>query len=382
MKFKHVVFMVSVVAIIAAVVGGAKYLGASPEPQAAHIQAKREPGVARFPAGAAQLSFIRSVAIKEVPLPVSEPFNGRIAYDENVTTRVSSPILGRVVAMHAEVGDHVKRGTVLADIDSPDLANTEADWRKAQADEVRKKLAFDRSKTLFSHEVIARKDYESADADLRQAIAETRRAALRMKNLHASGKENGQFGLQAPIAGVIADRQMNPGLEVRPDLPNPLFVITDLNRLWVIADVPERSIGRIKLGQAVNIETDAYPEEHFSAKVDRIGLTLDPNTRRIQVRCTVQNIEGKLRPEMFARVFFLADGEKKGVQIPNTGLIIEGVYHYVFVEKQPGVFEKRRVKVLLKGNDNSFIDEGLAKDEHVVTEGALLLNAEVSADAQ
>lgn len=375
------------VLVITAIAGGtvivANQVAASQEAKTeTRPREKRPTGIVSFPAGAPQLSSLRVAAVSEAPMPIAAPVNGRIAYDENVTARVSSPIPGRVTALHAEVGDNVARNAVLLDIDSPDLASAEADWQKSEADTVRKKMAFERAKNLFENEVIARKDYESAEADYRQAVAETKRAHLRMKNLNASGNENGKFGLKAPITGVIADKQVNPGLEVRPDLPNPLFVITDISRLWVIADVPERSVAGIKPGQAVRIETDAYPNEHFTARVDRVGLALDPNTRRVQVRCSIQNAEKKLKPEMFARVFFLADGERKGVQVPNTGLIADGIYNYLFVEKQPGVFEKRRVNVALKGSESSFIDDGIAGGERVVTEGALLLNSEAASDAQ
>ncbi len=116
--------------------------------------------------------------------------------------------------------------------------------------------------------------------------------------------------------------------------------------------------------------------------MERIGLALDPETRRVQVRGTIANPEQKLKPEMFARVTFLADGTRKGVRVPNTSLIADGLYSYLFVERQPGVFEKRRVSVALKGHDSSFIDHGLADGERVVTEGALLLNSEVGSDAQ
>jgi cobalt-zinc-cadmium efflux system membrane fusion protein len=375
------------VIVITAIAGGtvivANQVAASQEAKTeVPPKEKRQTGIISFPAGAPQLSSLRIAAVSEAAMPIAAPVNGHIAYDENVTARVSSPIPGRVTALHAEVGDNVTRNAVLLDIDSPDLASAEADWQKSEADTVRKKLAFERAKNLFENEVIARKDYESAEADYRQAVAETKRAHLRMKNLNASGNENGKFGLKAPITGVIADKQVNPGLEVRPDLPNPLFVITDIRRLWVIADVPERSVASIKPGQAVHIETDAYPNEHFTAKVDRVGLALDPNTRRVQVRCSIQNAEKKLKPEMFARVFFLADGERKGAQVPNTGLIADGIYTYLFVEKQPGVFEKRRVNVALKGSDSSFIDGGVSSGERVVTEGALLLNSEAASDAQ
>lgn len=377
-----VIATISVALVCITLVAGARHVAASRELKNEGLpqKEKREPGIVKYAPNAAELSSFKIAAVSEAPMPLAEPVNGRITYDENVTARVSSPVLGRVVGLRAEIGDHIGRNAVLLEIDSPDLAAAESDWRKGQADESRKKLALDRAKNLFDNEVIARKEYETAEADYRQAVAETKRASLRMKNLNASGNENGKFGLKAPIAGIIADKQVNPGLEVRPDLPNPLFVITDVTRLWVIADVPERSIAAIKPGQAVSIETDAYPDQRFSATVDRVGLALDPNTRRVAVRCSVKNPDKKLKPEMFAKVFFLADGEKKGVQVPNTSLIVDGLHSYVFVEKAPGTFEKRAVTVTLKGSESSFI-EGMSNGERLVTEGALLLNSE-AANAQ
>lgn len=379
------IFKVAVtVAAIGAAMAGVHYVSAAQgRMPAAAPRESAQPGEVKFAPNAPQLSSLKVASVTEVPLPASDAINGRIAYDENVTTRITSPVAGRVIALHAEIGDTVPRGAVLAEIDSPDLASAEADWRKAQADEVRKKLAFERAKTLFDGEVFARKDYEAAEADYQQAKAETKRAGLRMRNLHADGREDGKFGLKTLIGGIVADKQINPGLEVRPDLPNPLFIVTDLARLWVLVDVPERSAADIHPGQVVTLETDAYPDQRFAATVDRVGLVLDPGTRRIQVRCSVMNSDRKLKPEMFARVSFVAgDGGKKAIPLPNTSLFAEGIYSYVFVEKQPGTFEKRRVNVMVKGHDRSFVSAGLASGERVVTEGAFLLNAEAAGDAQ
>jgi cobalt-zinc-cadmium efflux system membrane fusion protein len=378
-----IIFGTATVVLAAVTVIGAKELTAPQEPPAAaHAGSGAEPGVVRYAAGAPQLSSIGVHAVAEEPMPVAEPSNARVAYDENVTARVSSPVAGRVTALRAEIGEEVSRNAALVEIDSPDFAAAEADWRKAEADEVRKKLAFERSGKLLENEVIARKDYESAEADYRQAVAETQRARLRLRNLNAAGSGSGRFLLKAPLAGVVADKQVNPGQEVRPDLPNPLFVITDITRLWVIIDLPERNLGNIHPGQAVSIETDAYPDQRFAGKVERIGLALDPTTRRVQVRCSVRNPDKRLKPEMFARVSFVAEDGNKAVRVPNTGLIVNGIDSYVFVEKQPGVFERRRVNVALRGADSSFVDRGVASGERVVTEGTLLLNSEVSSDAR
>ena len=367
----------------AATIMGANHLHAANQPaEAPAPAAPREPGVLRYAAGAPQLAALRIEAAASLPLPVSEPLNGRLALDETRTARISSPIAGRVLALKAEAGDRVARDAVLLQADAPDLAAADADWRKAQADEKRKKLAFERARNLLEHEVIPQKDVESADADYRQAAAETRRTALRMKSLHASGNENGSFSLRSPLAGVVVERQVTPGMELRPDLPNPLFVVSDPSRLWLLVDVPERSLARIKPGQKVSIETDAYPDSRFAGTVDRIGYAMDPATRRIQVRCTVSNTDGRLRPEMYARVAFLSDSGRNAVALPNTSLVIEGVNTYAFVEKTPGVFEKRQVTLALRGRELSYIDAGLQAGERVVVEGALLLNAEMAIHAR
>ena len=343
---------------------------------------KSEAGTITYAANAPQLSSIKVDAVTEVSLPIAEPMNGKLAYDEDLTARVSSPVLGRVLFSHIEIGDNVSKNKPLAEIDSPDLANADADWTKAKTDEQRKRLAFERAKSLLEHDVIARKDFEAAEADYAQSQAETKRSHLHMHNLNAIGNENGKFSLKAPIAGMIIDKQINPGMEVRPDAQTPLFVISDLNKLWVLIDVPERHIGDIKSGQKLGLELDAYPDQVFEAKVDRIGLALDPNTRRIQVRAVLSNKDKKLRPEMFAHVLFLSEGDKKAIKIPNTSLITEGLYSFVFVEKRVGEFQKQRVNIIKKGKELSYVDSGLTSGQRVVTVGALLLNSEVATHAQ
>jgi membrane fusion protein, heavy metal efflux system len=359
--------------------------GAQPAEPAPAPQQAKEPGILRFPAGAPQLAAIKVGPVEEFPVPLAEPLNGRVAYDENATARVSSPILGRVVNLKVLPGDTVKEGDTLLVMDSPDLAQAVSDMAKARADEVRKKQAFERSKSLLEGGVVPRKDFESAEADYMQARAETRRAALRLENLHVNPNDagdNGHFSLRAPMGGVVADRQANPGMEVRPDLQNPLFVITSPARLWVIIDLPERNLSKVAVGHPVSVEVDAYPDQHFSGTIQRIGEIVDPVTRRVQVRCSIANPDRKLKPEMFARVTLLADENKRAVRVPNSALITEGLYSFVFVEKQTGVYEKRAVKLGVQDRDYSYIESGLEPGSRIVTVGPLLLNAELKSSNQ
>lgn len=352
-------------------------MSAGTEP--AHAAARREPGILRYAPDAPQLAALKIRAVQELPVPLAEPLNGRVAYNENFTARVSSPIAGRIVSIKLQPGDIVSRGDTLLALDSPDLAQAVADLHKAEADETRKRLAFERAQKLHDGEVLPRKDLESAEADLAQARAEAQRARLRMRNLAPAGGTRENYVLRSPVSGVVSERKANPGMEVRPDLPEPLYVITDPTRLWVMIDLPERNLSKVERGHPVAVEVDAWAGERFAGTVEKVGETVDPATRRIQVRCSVPNPARKLKPEMYARVTLLADEHQRALRVPNGALITEGLFSHVFVEKSPGVFEKRRVTLRLQDRDYSYLASGLRPGERIVTGGALLLNSELAA---
>lgn len=368
---------------LAVVAAGAAYFlwhaRPSVPPLAAAPHAASDPNVLRYPAGAPQLASIHAEPVQQVPLPLAEPLNGRVVYNENVTARISSPVSGRVVAIKAQLGDSVRAGQTLLVLDSPDLGSAESDLEKAQADANVKRLALARAQTLYSGEALARKDLEAAQADYAAARAEARRARLRLHNLAPAGAVNAGEGypLRSPIAGVVVDRQVNPGMEVRPDLPNPLFVVTDPARLWVSVDLPENLLGKVALGHPVAIEVDAYPGQRFTGHIDKIAPALDPVTRRIMLRCSVDSGAAQLKAEMFARITLLADAGKLAFRIPNAALVSDGLYSYVFVEQTPGVLRKRRVTLAAQDRDYAYSVDSLRPGERIVTSGALLLNSEL-----
>ncbi len=351
---------------------------AAPVVHDAAVAAEKGGQILRFASGSRQLNAIKINAVESAPVPLSEPLPGRIAYNENFTSRLSVPIAGRVVSVRADVGDSVKAGAGLIVVDAPDMASARADVQKARSDENLKRKSAERAGKLLEAGVLARKDAESAESDLSLSMAEAERAQSRLKNLvpHGAATDSGYI-LSSPLSGVVTERQVNNGMEVRPDMPNPLFVVSDPTRLWVLVDVPERSIAKVQRGNPVSVEVDAYPDHSFPALIDRVGETLDPATRRIQVRAVVDNRDRRLKPEMFARVTLLADVHKRAVRVPNSALIVEGLYSYLFVEREPGVFEKRRVELAVQDRQWSYIGSGLKDGERVVSVGPLLLATEL-----
>ena len=224
-------------------------------------------------------------------------------------------------------------------------------------------------------------DFESSEADMAQSQAEATRTKGRLKNLNidsnsVAGAET--FTLKAPMAGVIVDRQINVGNEVRPDANTPLFIITNPSHLWATIDLPERDLSKVSIGQPISIQVDAYQNESFTGRIQSIGTMVDPVTRRIQVRCSLDS-KNKLKPEMYARITPLNNRNQKAIRIPNSALITEGLYSYVFVETSPGHLKKRRVTLDVQEREFATVKNGLAAGEKVVVSGAILLNSELSA---
>lgn len=350
-----------------------------PSAVAAPAPARAARDTVRYPADAPQLAMISVQALAAAPLPLGgEALSARVAYDEDRTARVGVNITGRIVRLKASPGDHVRAGQVLAEIDSPDVGSASADAGKARADEERKRLAYERARELGAGEGIAAKDLEAAQADYAAARAETERAQQRMRNLNPHGlRMAGQrVGLASPIDGVVSERTATPALEINPSLPAPLFVVTDPRHLWLMIDLPERLLAKVRPGSAVAVESDAYPGERFAATIAQVGQVMDPNTRRVLARARLDNPAGKLLPEMLVRATVLQDAGR-GVRVPAAAIVDRGIHPFVFVELRPGEFQRRAVQLLTRGAEASYVGSGLRDGERVVVAGALLLDAEL-----
>ena len=345
---------------------------------------RQDPDVLRFAPGAEQLTSIAAERVVVSPLPLSDALSARVTYDDDATARIGVGVSGRIVSIAVAPGDHVRAGQVLAVIDSPDLGTAAADLDKARADEHRKQLLATRAVELVPGDAIAQKDVDALQSDLAQAHAETVRAAQRVANLNPAGLglAGQRLKLVSPVAGVVTERSATPGLEVNPSLAAPLFVVTDPNRLWLMIDVPEPLLGRVQAGGLVAVDSDAYPGEHFQAKIASAGQLVDPNTRRVTVRAVLDNHDGhRLLPEMFVRAHLLQTSGA-GVAVPNSAIVNRGRYAYVYVQTAPETFTRRRVTLATQGGDISYVSDGLASGETIVTVGALLLDAELAARAE
>lgn len=334
----------------------------------------KTPGVISFAADSPELNSVQTTIVGESALPISADLNARLGVDESVTSRVGSPVAGRVLRVVADLGQPVRTGQVLATLDAPDLGQARADMAKAQADANLKARALQRANTLFSGDAIARQDVESAQADAAAARAELQRSQLRVSNL-GSGQGD-TLALTSAVSGYVIDRQINPGQQVAAG-QSPLFTVTDPHRLWLYVDVPETAASRTRMGEDIQFDVPAWPGRRFHGKVTDVGLAVDPTTRRVQLRAAVSNPDLALKPEMYARANLVTDDGRRAIAVPNGALFEQGLKSFVFRVDAPGRFRRVPVTVGERGDSMSYITDGVKTGDRIVSEGALLLNAQL-----
>lgn len=326
-----------------------------------------------FPAGAAQLAVLKSKPAKAQDARVVE-MTARLVWDENRTARIHAPFAGRVVRIAAQVGDVVKAGQVLAALASPELGQAQADAGRARADFTLAEKNLARLRELHDHGVAPRKDLVQAETELARAQAELQRSDSRAR-LYGGGTAVDQtLLLKSPVAGTIVERNINPGQELRADQGGvpALFVVTDPARLWVQIDVHEHELSLLAKGAPFTLRVAAYPDVSFAARVVAIGDFVDPHTRVVRARGSVDNADRRLKGEMLATAVFEAT-RPGGVEVPARAVLFTEGKYFAFVDRGGGAFERVRLVPGAEREGRIAVLQGLAAGQQVVIEGALLL---------
>ncbi len=353
-----------------------------------------------LPANAAQSDTLGIAEAHAVEKPLVHVY-GHLAWDDDRTVRIFPSVGGRVCRIVASPGDLVKMGDTLAEMASPDFGQAQADATRAEADLKLSDRTLKRTKDLLEHGAAAVKDVEAAEDDYASKLAENQRAQARLTLYGVSvAPVDGMFPLKAPLGGTIVEKTINPGQEVRSDaqlandprIISPLFVISDPAKLWVILDVTELDITTVKAGQKLVIHSRAYPDKTFEGRLEVIGDSLDPATRTIKARGSVDNSSHLLKAEMYVGVDIeIQDKTEKpharlaksggganvstGTQVPVQAILSRQNHHYVFVEKNPGEYERCPVEIGMEDHGNVAVTTGLTAGQKVVTDGCLLLES-------
>jgi membrane fusion protein, heavy metal efflux system len=324
-----------------------------------------------------------SFAVPLAATAVIEPNSDKVS-------KVGSKVSGRITRVTARQGDRVNAGQPLAYLESVDLDQAWSDYAKAKGRHGLAATNLRREETLFERKVAPEKDVLKARQEFKETEAELKLSVRRLKLLGVEGaKPDGSSDgpnegrpfvvIPSPIHGVVIEKTVTQGEMVSPD--KVLFTVSDLSNLWVVIDIYEKDLRRLKTGMEVKLLVTAYPDVPFRGRVSYIGDMMDEKTRTVKARVTVDNTKGILKPGMFATVSIDAmkgASEEKLLAVPEEAVCMEGPSRYVFVVSGPDRFKKRDVTV---GRTLGKVVEttgGLKEGDEVVVKGAFILKSELN----
>ena len=327
---------------------------------------------------------------------------GKIAIDEDRSTPVFSPYTGRVTKLLVRPGDNVVKGQPLFVIEAADTVQAQNDYIAAMTSLNKAQSAVDlaqiqdtRAKDLFEGKAVPLKDYQQSQATLIQAQNDLRSSQTALEastnKLHIlgfsdddiatfrqKGRINPETTVFAPLAGTVVQRKVGPGQYVSTGASDPVYVIGDLSTVWLVAFVRETDAANVSIGQDVSFNVMALPGRPLSARISYVATAIDPATRRLLVRATIDNKDGQLKPEMFANVTLYSASDHPAVGVPKQALIYEGDKVRVWVAHDDKSIELRNIKPGLTNGDLVEVTENLKPGEQIVTRGSLFIDRAAS----
>ncbi|WP_369725219.1 MULTISPECIES: efflux RND transporter periplasmic adaptor subunit [unclassified Bradyrhizobium] len=327
---------------------------------------------------------------------------GKVAVDEDRSTPVFSPYAGRVTKLLAKPGESLTQGQPLFTIEAADTVQAQNDFIAAMTSQNKAKSAVDladiqfkRAKDLYEGHAVPLKDYQQAEAtqvqaqnDMRSSVTalEAARNKLRIlgftdetiKTFQDKGVINPEITIYSPIAGTVVQRKIGPGQYVNSGASDPVFVIGDLSTVWLTAFVRESDAASVSVGQEINFNVMALPGRPLTAKINYVATAIDPNTRRLLVRATIDNKDGLLKPEMFANVTIYSAGDRAAPAVPKQALIYEGDQVRIWVAREDKSVELRQIKIGLVNGNLVEVTSNLKPGEQVVTKGSLFIDRAAS----
>ena len=380
---------------------GLVHIGAATQGHS-EVSSQSRKGLQRYSPTPAEWASLTIQPVTERAFRAEHVTEGKIAVDEDRSTPVFSPYAGRVTKLLARPGDSVTQGQPLFVIEAADTVQAQNDFITAMTGLNKARSALDlaqlqdkRAKDLFEGKAVPLKDYQQTQATLIQAqndlrssqtALEAARNKLRILGLtddaistfQQKGRINPETMILAPIAGTVVQRKIGPGQYVNSGASDPVFVIGDLSTVWLTAFVRETEASTVEVGQELTFNLLALPGRTLTGRINYVAAAIDPATRRLMVRATVDNASGQLKPEMFATVTLYAPGDQPSVGVPKQALIYEGDQVRVWVAHEDKSIELRQIKTGLTNGDLVEVHGNLRPGEQIVTKGSLFIDRAAS----
>jgi cobalt-zinc-cadmium efflux system membrane fusion protein len=366
------------------------------------VSSQSRKGLQRYTPSPAEWASLTIQPVTKRAFRAEHVTEGKIAVDEDRSTPVFSPYAGRVTKLLARPGDSVVQGQPLFVIEAADTVQAQNDFIAAMTGLNKARSALDlaqlqhkRAKDLFEGKAVPLKDYQQAEANLIQAQNDLRstqtsleaaRNKLRIlgftdesiSTFQDKGSINREITIFSPITGTVVQRKIGPGQYVNSGASDPVFVIGDLSTVWLTAFVRETDASNVSVGQEISFNVLALPGRPLTARINYVSAAIDPATRRLLVRATIDNKEGLLKPEMFANVTIYSPGDHAAVGVPKQALIYEGSQVRVWVAHEDKSIELRQIKPGLINGDLVEVEGNLKPGEQIVTKGSLFIDRAAS----
>src|SRR5262249_5614774 len=300
---------------------------------------------------------------------------GTVEFNADRMARILPPVSGQIQGLRVNVGDDVTQGDTLFVLSSREIASAVADHVASHKDLDLSEKTFAMTKDLFEHGAASRMSMQQAENELAKARAKVGQTeeVLRVLGFDEAALETpaalpSRISIRAPITGTVIERTITNGQFVGAE-NTPLMTLADLATVWVQADVFERDLHSIAPGQKADVTTAAYPADHFSAQVARIGTVVDAQTRTAKMRFVAANPGFRLKPGMFTTATLQLPSQNNAITAPAKAVFVENGRGYAYVQSSADTFVRRALETLPGGGDRVRITRGVSAGDRIVTDG-------------
>ncbi|QXV64248.1 efflux RND transporter periplasmic adaptor subunit [Mucilaginibacter sp. 21P] len=298
-------------------------------------------------------------------------FNGMVDFDADKVANIYPLVSGTASGITVMPGDYVKAGQVLGTVSSSEMANFSSSLVNAEAQVTVAKKQLDQQKQLYNSGLASQVDITTAQANYTEAEAALI-AAKRVLSVNGNNT-NGKYLIKTPVPGFVVQKNVNNGTNIRTDNNAPLFVVSDLQSVWVQANVYEENISKVHNGDTAEVSTVAYPDKVFKGVVNRVMNVLDPTTKVMKIRVVLNNPGYLLKPQMFATVAINNTESQQATTVASSALIFDHSQYYVIVLHPNNKPELRGVDVISINGSKAYIRSGVKPGDRLVASDAILI---------
>ncbi len=307
--------------------------------------------------------------------------SGEVSSDDNNVVKVFPFSSGQVTAVKVSLGDRVEKGQTLAIMRSADVAGNYTDLSSTQSDLAISKRQLDQAESLYKNGISSERDFTEAKENYNKAVAANRKVKQQLSiNGGGNTSDNGTLVIKAPRSGYIIEKNITSGSFIRQDNSGSMFTISNMQDVWIWANVFESDISKVKTGYTAKVTTLAYPGKVFMGKVNEISSVLDPDNKVMKIKIALPNPGMLLKPEMFTNVTITNNENEQAVSVPAKAVVFDSSKNYVVVYNGKCDLKVREVSVIKTVDDISYIASGLRPGDKVISKNQLLLYNSLTED--